>query len=180
MRVTTRRLLLRDFDDKDLERAPPAVTAVGVPVQPFDWRDPAGITRQIREALTAAREDPRVTWDLAVIVAATDQLIGRAGLRRTDREPKEAQVWFASDPASWNQGFASETLTALLGVCFDQLRLHRITAECSPANAGAVALFEGLGLRREAHFVENVLQGSAWVDTAVFAMLEREWGAKPR
>lgn len=180
MRVTTRRLLLRDFDDKDLERTSGAALAVAAPVQPFDWRDPAGVKRQIREALASAREDPRVTWDLAVIVTATDQLIGRAGLRRSDREPKEAQVWLASDPASWNQGFASEALTALLGVCFDDLRLHRITAECNPANAGAVALFEALGLRREAHFVENVQQGSTWVDTAVFALLDREWGAKPR
>ncbi len=180
MRVSTKRLLLRDFDETDLERPAPAVTVTSVPVQPFDWRDPPGVKRQIREALSSAREDPRGTWDLAVVVTATNQLIGRAGLRRSDREPKDAQVWFASDPASWNQGFASETLTALLTVCFDQLRLHRITAECSPTNAGAVALFEGLGLRREAHFVENVQQGSAWADTALFAMLDREWKAKPR
>ncbi|MBL8923535.1 MAG: GNAT family N-acetyltransferase [Myxococcaceae bacterium] len=181
MRVTTRRLLLRDFDERDLDRAPPTPPRPSsVPVQPFDWRDVAGVKRQVREALSSAREDPRVTWDLAMVVTATDELIGRAGLRRNEREPKEAQVWFASDPAWWNQGFANETLTALLGVCFDQLRLHRITAECSPANAGAVALFEGLGLRREAHFVENVQQGSAWVDTAVFAMLDREWAARPR
>lgn len=180
MRLTTRRLLLRDFTDADLERelAPPPASKT--PHQPFDLRDPSGVKRQIREALTSAREDPRTTWDLAVIVTADDRLIGRAGLRRSDREPKEAQVWFASDPSSWNQGFASETLTALLGACFDHFKLHRVTAECSPTNAGAVALFEALGLRREAHFVENTHEDGKWVDTAVFAMLEREWTAKPR
>lgn len=181
MRLTTPRLLLRDFIEADLARdLTPAPTPPATAVQPFDLRDPSGIRKQIRDAIAASHEEPRVEWDLAVIIQATDRLIGRAGLRRSEREPREALVWFVSDPSSWNQGFANEALTALLGACFGQLHLHRVTAECSPDNAGASGLFEALGLRREAHFVENAHEGGRWVDTAVFALLDREWAARAK
>jgi RimJ/RimL family protein N-acetyltransferase len=179
MRLTTPRLQLRDFVESDLMRelAPlgPSPTEA---LQPFDLRDLPGVRRQMREAIASSREEPRQTWDLAVLRTEGDRLIGRAGLHLSEREPQEALIWFVSDPSSWNQGFAHEALSALLGACFGELRLHRVTAECSPANTGAVSLFESLGLRREAHFIENANEGGQWVDTAVFAMLAREWKAR--
>lgn len=181
MRLTTTRLLLRTFIEADLAREfTPAPTPPGTAVQPFDLRDPAGLRRQIREAIASSHDEPRTEWDLAVIVADTDRLIGRAGLRLSPTERREALVWFVSDPSSWNQGFANEALTAVLGACFGPLHLHRVTAECSPGNAGAIGLFEALGLRREAHFVENAFAGGRWVDTAVFALLDREWAARAK
>ena len=133
MRLTTPRLLLRSFTEADLARDfAPGPTPAERAVQPFDLRDPTGIRRQIREAIAAEHEEPRTEWDLAVIIADTDRLIGRAGLRLSPHEPREALVWFVSDPSSWNQGFANEALTAVLGACFGQLHLHRVTAECSP------------------------------------------------
>jgi RimJ/RimL family protein N-acetyltransferase len=181
MRLTTPRLLLRDFIEADLAREfTPVASSAGTPVQPFDLRDPAGIRKQIREAIVASHDEPRTEWDLAVVIADTDRLIGRAGLRLSEREPREALVWFVSDPSSWNQGFANEALTALLGACFGQLHLHRVTAETSPGNAGAIGLFEALGLRREAHFIENAHEGGHWVDTAVYALLDREWAARAK
>jgi len=179
MHLATPRLVLRDFTEADLARDfTPAPTPPGTAVQPFDLRDAAGVRRQIREAIASSHDEPRTTWDLAVIISATDRLIGRAGVRLSEREPREALVWFVSDPSSWNQGFANEALTALLGACFGPLKLHRVTAECSPSNAGAIGLFEAVGLRREAHLVENAYENGRWVDTAVFAMLDREWAAR--
>ncbi|MEW6429877.1 MAG: GNAT family protein [Myxococcota bacterium] len=181
MRLSTPRLVLRDFTEGDLSReltVPPGPRPEAL--QPFDLRDVPGLRRQMREAIATSREEPRTAWDLAVVVKDGERLIGRAGLRLSEREPKEALVWFVSDPSSWNQGYANEALTALLGACFGELNLHRVTAECSPDNAGAVGLFEALGLRREAHFVENANEGGRWVDTAVFAMLAREWKARAK
>lgn len=181
MRLTTPRLSLRDFVEADLTRSFAAGQAPpGVSVQAFDFRAPDAVRRQVHDALATAREEPRRVWDLAVVVSATDTLIGRAGLCRGEREPREALVWFVSDPSSWNQGYAGEALTALLDACFGTLQLHRVTAECSPGNDGAAKLFESLGFRREAHHVENAFAAGRWVDTAVFALLEREWRARAK
>lgn len=175
MRLTTTRLLLREFEGSDLSRPfPPGLSGASPAVQTFDFRDPDGVRKQIRFALEAAKEEPRHVIDVAVVLRETDQLIGRAGLQRSATEPREALTWFITDPSIWNQGYLTEGAAAVLGYCFEQLKLHRVWAECDPKNTGAVRAMEKLGMRREAHFVENVWR-DGWHDTAVYALLDREW-----
>jgi RimJ/RimL family protein N-acetyltransferase len=40
-------------------------------------------------------------------------------------------------------------------------------------------VLERLGMRREAHFVENEFIKGEWADEVVYAMLEDEWRARP-
>lgn len=179
MRITTNRLLIREFENNDLHRPhPPRRVDGSIPIQPFDLRRPEVIHRTIKAALEATQDVPRHTWDLAVMIAGDDQLIGRAGLHRPVDAPGNAMVWFITDPSAWNQGYATEGARAVVDTCFKELGLHRIWAECDPTNEGAVRLLEGLGLRREALFVENNLYDGVWCDTAVYAQLQREWKAR--
>ena len=175
MNLTTARLLLREFESGDLSHPLPAGLAAPQPgVQSFDFRDPAGVHRQIASAIEQAREVPRSTFDFAVVLKDSGQLIGRAGAQRSAREPREAMVWFVSDPTTWNQGYLTEGAHALLGFCFKELKLHRVWGECNPKNAGAVKVMETIGLRREAHLIENVWN-DGWQDTAIYALLDREF-----
>lgn len=175
MELTTPRLVLRDFEASDVSGPlPRGLREKDPPVQPFDYRDPQGLRDQIAVALEHAREEPRRTWDLAVVLRENGELIGRAGAQRSLTEPREALIWFVSDPTTWNQGYLTEGARALLGFCFRQLKLHRVWGECNPKNAGAVKVMETLGLRREGHLIENAwLDG--WQDTAIYALLEREF-----
>lgn len=175
MRLTTSRLLMRDFEGSDLSAPLPAgLTGMDLPMQAFDFRAPAAVHDQIREAIESAHDEPRREYDLAVVLRDGGMLIGRAGALLSPTEHREARVWFVSDPTSWNQGYLPEASKALYGYCFSELKLHRIWAECDPANEGAVQALERLGMRREAHFIENVWR-DGWRDTAVYALLEREW-----
>jgi hypothetical protein len=38
---------------------------------------------------------------------------------------------------------------------------------------------ERLGMRREAHFVENMVVKGEWTDELVYAILDHEWKARP-
>jgi RimJ/RimL family protein N-acetyltransferase len=76
------------------------------------------------------------------------------------------------------QGFAHEGAVALLEVAFDELGLHRVTAELDPRNDASVSLCTRLGMRREAHFVEDMMFKGDWADTGVYAILQREWRAR--
>lgn len=181
MRLETPRLVLRDFHEPDLVAAlPPSSAGADVPVQPFDLRAPDAVRAQVREAIATSKEEPRLTHDLAVTLKDGGRLIGRAGLRRSEAEPRESLFWYVSDPGSWNQGFLGEATQALFGWAFGELGIHRLYGECDPFAEGAVKLLEQLGLRREAHFVENAWRDGKWHDTAVYALLAREWKARPR
>ena len=55
---------------------------------------------------------------------------------------------------------------------------HRIYAECDPRNVPSWKLLEKVGLRREAHFRQNIWfhrdknSDPIWKDTLVYAILE--------
>lgn len=69
---------------------------------------------------------------------------------------------------------------ALLAFAFETLRVHRVVARLHPENVASVRMCDRLGMRREAHMVEDLWNKGAWEDTGVYAILAREWhGAAP-
>ncbi len=60
------------------------------------------------------------------------------------------------------------------------MALHRVFAVTDALNAPAAALLERVGLRREAHFHENIFFKGAWGSEFLFAILEREWTDQER
>ncbi len=53
-------------------------------------------------------------------------------------------------------------------------------ARIDPENARSVALAERLGMRREAHFIEEDWFKGRWSDLLVYAVLAREWDTPAR
>jgi aminoglycoside 6'-N-acetyltransferase len=62
-----------------------------------------------------------------------------------------------------------------MAVAFEELGLHRVFAQLDPRNEASAALCRRLGMRLEAHFLEDLWFRGAWGDTAIYAMLAREW-----
>ena len=67
----------------------------------------------------------------------------------------------------------------MLAICFDDLGLRRVTADCFAANSPSWRLMERVGMRREAHRVaESLHRDLGWVDSYAYALLAREWRAR--
>lgn len=107
-------------------------------------------------------------------------LVGRCGLKVADVEQREGALWYILNPAYWGRGLIPEAARALLGHGFGELRLHRIIVDCEPENTASIRVAEKLGMRREAHFIENAWIKGRWTDSVIFALLDREWAAQPR
>jgi RimJ/RimL family protein N-acetyltransferase len=131
----------------------------------------------IRGVVAEQAKEPRLLFDLAVVRRDDGRLIGRAGLCVRDREQGSGELWYVLHPAAWGRGYAVEAVRALVGHGFGALGLHRIFADCDPRNVASVRVAERLGMRREAHFVENLWCKGEWCDTYIFALLRREWTA---
>jgi RimJ/RimL family protein N-acetyltransferase len=90
----------------------------------------------------------------------------------------QAELGWSLDPAYGGRGYATEAVSALLRICFEQLGLRRVTAECFSDNTASWRLMERLGMRREAHAVRDSLHRSGeWLDGYTYAMLRDEWAA---
>ena len=51
-------------------------------------------------------------------------------------------------------------------------------ANLDPRNDASAALCRRLGMREEAHFVEDIWFKGEWADSAIYAILDREWRAR--
>lgn len=170
MRITTERLLIREFESGDL-------TELAERYRDTDLETPERTRHYIRHALAAAREELRLVHDYALLARDDGRLIGRAGLRRSAAEPRDGQSWFVIDPREWNKGFVTEAAAGLFRFFFEDLAMHRLWGECNPHHQASARVMEKLGMTREAHFRENAFISGSWQDTAVYALLEREWRA---
>jgi RimJ/RimL family protein N-acetyltransferase len=83
-------------------------------------------------------------------------------------------------PDFTGRGYASEAARAVLELAFSTLGLHRVFAELDPRNDASIALALRLGMREEAHFVQDMWFKGAWADTGIYAILAEEWRSHRR
>jgi RimJ/RimL family protein N-acetyltransferase len=113
--------------------------------------------------LAAIEFDGRVVGDLDCTLKSLDDATFEIGWR--------------IHPDASGKGIATEAALALCKLLFGALGAHRVYAQLDPRNLASVRLCERLGMRREAHFVENLWFKGGWADTDIYAILDREWRA---
>ncbi|MBA9075659.1 GNAT family N-acetyltransferase [Rufibacter quisquiliarum] len=175
MELSTPRLLLREFQENDwhfthLYESQESVMRY----QTSHVRSSQESRDYLLQCMAEAREDPRTLFDLAVVLKSTNMLIGRVGMK-IDYDAEEAALWYLLNPTYWNKGYTTEAARALIEYGFEELHLHRFWADCDPRNVGSYRVMEKLGMRREAHFKENIFIKGEWCDSLVYALLDHEW-----
>jgi RimJ/RimL family protein N-acetyltransferase len=177
--IETPRLLLRPFAAGDLDalfelRSRPDVTR-------YIYWEPASreevgreLDRRIR-LRTLEREGDHL--HLAVAPRTGGPMIGDVMLAWLSEKHQQAEVGFVFHPDHHGQGFAREAATEMLRLGFGHYGLHRIIGRCDARNEASAGLMRRLGMRQEAHFVQNEIFKGEWGDELVFAMLASEWAA---
>ncbi len=177
----THRLIVRPFTHGDLE----AFVAYRADPDVARYQSWSGYTlelgRSLIESMQGARPGLPGSWyQFALEERAGGALVGDLALKVDESEPREAEIGFTLAPAQQGKGYGTEALQALLDYAFGTLGLHRVTAVTDALNAPAAALLERVGMRREAHFHENVFFKGAWGSEFLFAILNREWTEQQR
>lgn len=72
------------------------------------------------------------------------------------------------------QAFASEAVVGLIRHIFSNYEVHRICASLDARNIPSAKLCERIGMRKEAHFIEDYWSKGEWTDTFVYGILESE------
>lgn len=118
-------------------------------------------------------------WQLAVERASDPgRVIGDVYFTIKSVASAGGEIGWTLHPDARGEGYMTEAASAILEIAFTTLRLHRVSAELDPRNDTSIALCERLGMRREAYFVEDLWFKGAWGDTAIYAILDRDWAAR--
>ena len=174
--ASTERLILRGFVPEDFEaysayRSLPAVYR-------FLYSDPPS-PEAMRERFDAGL-NTRLSEDgdilrCAVVRREDGALLGQVSLKLASKATLQAEVGYIFNPAYAGKGYATEAARAIITLGFDRFGFHRIFARLDAKNTGSIGVVERLGLRREAHLIENDRFNGAWGDEYIYAVLSREW-----
>jgi len=174
--LSTLRLNIREYLEEDFEEVhayscdPETVRFMTWgPNAPEDTRD------FIQLAISHQSVEPRTNFHFVVTLRGIDEIIGGCGIHIRRQEHHGAEIGYCFNKQFWGQGYATETMGVLLKFGFEQLRLHRIIATCDPRNLGSERVMQKNGLRKEAHFRQELWQKGEWRDSLLYAILESEW-----
>ncbi len=90
----------------------------------------------------------------------------------------QADLGCGLHPQQSGRGYATEAVSEVLRICFEELGLRRVTADCFAGNTASWRLMERAHLRREQHTIRDSLHRSGqWLDGYGYALLAEEWRA---
>ena len=176
MKLETDRLILRDFVKEDWGRVL-EYQSNPLYLRYYEWteRTPEAVQEFVGWFLEHQKQNPRIKFQLALVLKSTNQLIGSCGIRMDTGDAFQADIGYEVDPQHWNHGYATEAAQAIVDFGFRNVGLHRIWSWCVAANFGSAHVLEKLGMRREGHLRENEYYRGRWWDTLLYAILADEW-----
>ena len=177
--IETDRLLLRPYEEHDLDALAELLSIPEVMRYLFEEplsRTEAAATLQLRIPMRRIeREGDRLAW--VATLRDTGVMLGTVNLTLRSEEHRQGEIGYVFHPDHQGKGYATEAARALLGHGFGSGNFHRIYGRCDVRNTGSAKLMERLGMRREAHFVENEWFKGGWGSEYVYAILRSEWEA---
>jgi RimJ/RimL family protein N-acetyltransferase len=174
--IETERLHLRRFVPDDLEALHEIYSDPGV--VRYLYEDVRSLD-EVRALLDRKRAQTSLSREgdalaVALVARETGRLVGNVVLQWVSEAHRQGEIGFVMHPAEQGRGYATEAARPLLAYAFDELRLHRVVGRTEARNAGSARVLEKLGMRREAHLVENEWVKGEWQSELVYAILARE------
>lgn len=89
----------------------------------------------------------RIDW---IAFDMAGNLVGVFGVKKENKDSKEAEVSYILDPQQYRKGYAAEAVTRLMQFCREEWKCICVTAEVHKDNIGSIRFAEKLGFIRKA------------------------------
>jgi RimJ/RimL family protein N-acetyltransferase len=171
-RLTLRPFVEGDFDAVYAMRSDPEVARYLYqgPLSAEETR--SRLERNMALSAWAAEGD----WlSVAAVERESGLVVGDMAFHWVSERDRTAEIGFVFDPRHQGRGFATEAAAALVHWAFRDAGFHRVIGRTEARNAASARVLEKLGMRLEAHLVENEWVKGEWQSELVYAILDREW-----
>ena len=101
--------------------------------------------------------------------------MGDCTIWSTSQEHRQGELGFILHPDHHGHGYATEACRPFLELAFTAYGMRRIVGRIDARNTASARVLEKLGMRKEAHFVENEWVKGEWQSEIVYALLAAEW-----
>jgi RimJ/RimL family protein N-acetyltransferase len=176
--ITTERLLIRSFTEGDTDnlhrrRDDPEVARYQNWVTPYRRED----TEQIVAGLTAMVGPELGEWWMAIVEDRhTGDVFGDLALHLSD-DGHTAEVGYTFESRHWGNGYAVESIDALLVYLFRELDVTRVFGMLDPENPASAIVMERTGFRFEGHTRKSFWLDGEVSDDWIYGMVREDWEA---
>jgi RimJ/RimL family protein N-acetyltransferase len=177
--IYTERLLLRPFEDGDLQAMYEMQSDEEVVrYLYFDARS----LDEVRTALARKTAAVGIAGEgdgvgVAVVLLETGEVVADISLWCVSEGHQQGEIGFIVHPAHQGKGYATEAARPMLDFAFDTVGLHRVVGRTEARNIASARVLEKLGMRLEAHLIENEWVKGEWQSELVYAILASEWAS---
>jgi RimJ/RimL family protein N-acetyltransferase len=137
-------------------------------------RDETGVLLDRKIGSAAIRADGD-TASFAIELREASLVVGDCMVHLISEHHRQGEIGLVVHPDVHGRGYATEAGRSLLRIAFDELRLHRVVGRLEARNGASARVLEKLGMRREAHLLENEWVKDEWQSELIYSILDREW-----
>lgn len=179
MDIFTQRLHIRDLVEEDAEplhrlRTDPRVYHYNH----FGPETLAETYRWVVDTMCYNQRPGRDSHNCAIILRATDQVIGWIGFGFSDPEQRpigDVGIGYALRPEYWGQGIVTEALQATLDFIFRETAAENAGAHCNVGNIASARVMEKAGMRFLTRFANPDETSPDKAESFRYTLSRAEW-----
>lgn len=171
--IKTKRLLLRQFVDSDLENVFKGLSDPGIiKYYGVSYSTLEETKDQLKFFADLMKNETGIWW--AVCSSDNITFYGAAGLNSLSKEHKKAEIgcWLHTD--FWGQGIMIEAIPAICQFGFNTLGLHRIEGFVETANNNSKKLMKKLGFAHEGTMKDCEIKNGKFISLDIFSILNTQ------
>ena len=111
----------------------------------------------------------------AITLKPDDLMIGSCGFHDYKPSHRSAEIGYELHHDYWRKGIMTEAIAELLRFCFNDLNLHRVSANVTVGNEASAGLLKSLGFTQEGTWRDCVFWRGAFHSLWQFGLLEDEY-----
>ncbi|MBN2052384.1 GNAT family N-acetyltransferase [Candidatus Woesearchaeota archaeon] len=180
MKLTTNRLVIRDYEKRDIPSLIENINNLEVSKNlllvphPYTLKDAQWWINHCAEEM---KKKPRTTYDFALELKSEKKLVGGIALNKVDDFNGTAEIGYWLGQSYWRKGFVSEAVKEIVNFGFEKLKLRRIDVCAWTKNIASNELIKKTGfvyegMRRQA--ARSKATGSIH-DLYIYGLLKEEW-----
>ena len=174
--IETDRLLLRPFMESDAARYQ-SYRSMPDTVR-YMYQHPMTMEQASERMPKYARlefENDHDVFTLAIQPKGATELAGEILFKLESVRANQGEIGWSLHPDSVGNGYVTEAAQAFLQLGFGHFGFHRVFARIDTDNASSIRVAERLGMRREAHLIENDFFNGRWGSEYIYALLAAEF-----
>lgn len=171
--INTKRLLLRQFTDTDLENIfkglshPEVIKYYGV-----SYNSMEATKAQLQFFADLEKNETGIWW--AICSADNTNFYGACGFNNLVKQHRKAEIGFWLLHEFWGQGIIPEALPLICDYAFTKMALHRIEAIVETENSSSKKIMHKLNFVHEGTMKEGEVKDGRFISLDVYAKLSND------